>query len=83
MRSRLPRSNTGYMAFPLYAVASFETPRPSGTRVLGVRLAGPGGERWSTVGIGETLGEALAWARESAPSGTSWLVSGWAELYGD
>jgi len=68
------------MAFPLQAVELFEAPS---TRVLGVRLAGPGGERWSAVGIGQTLDEALAWARESAPAGTSWLVSGWSELYGD
>ena len=71
------------MPLPAHAVAAVETPRPSATRVLGVRLAGPGGERWSAIGVGETLEEALAWARESAPSGTSWLVSGWSDLYGD
>jgi hypothetical protein len=52
-------------------------------RVLAVKLAGPRGERWSAVGVGESVEAALAWARESAPSGTSWLIAGWVDLYGD
>jgi hypothetical protein len=51
--------------------------------VLAVKLAGPRGERWSAIGVGNTVEAALAWARESAPSGTSWLVGGWTDLYGD
>jgi hypothetical protein len=52
-------------------------------RVLAVKLAGPRGERWSAVGVGETLESALTWARDSAPSGTSWLIGSWVDLYGD
>jgi hypothetical protein len=55
----------------------------AGTRVLAVKLAGPRGERWSAVGVGETVKDALAWARDSAPSGTSWLIGSWVDLYGD
>jgi len=48
-----------------------------------VKLAGPRGERWAAVGIGETVEAALTWARDSAPGGTSWLIGSWVDLYGD
>jgi hypothetical protein len=51
--------------------------------VLDVSLVGANGERWRAVGLGETDTDALTWARESAPEGTWWLVSGWADLFGD
>jgi hypothetical protein len=51
--------------------------------VLDVSLVGANGERWRAVGLGETVTDALTWARESAPEGTWWLVSGWADLFGD
>jgi hypothetical protein len=51
--------------------------------VLDVSLVGANGERWRTVGLGETVTAALTWARESAPEGTWWLVSDWADLFGD
>jgi hypothetical protein len=72
------------MSFPLpFNDESFWTAEPAGTRVLNVRFAGPGGERWTAVGVGATTAEALAWARASAPDGTRWLVGGWSDLYGD
>ena len=51
--------------------------------VLDVSLVGGNGERWHSVGLGETVADALTWARESAPAGTRWLVSGWSDLFGD
>lgn len=51
--------------------------------VLDVSLVGGNGERWRAVGLGETVGDALTWAREGAPTGTWWLVSDWSDLFGD
>jgi hypothetical protein len=51
--------------------------------VLFVRLEGRGGERWGTVGGGETLDDALAFAVACAPPATRWRVAGWTHLYGD
>jgi hypothetical protein len=53
------------------------------TVVLSVRLAGSDGERWDAIGIGSSHAEALTWALESAPAGTSWLVGSWRDTYGD
>ena len=41
------------------------------------------GERYSTIGIGGSVEDALAWARDSAPTGTRWLATAWSDLYGD
>ena len=50
---------------------------------LRVDLEGPDGERWTAIGGGETLGEALEFAVASAPSDTRWRVVGWVPLFGD
>jgi hypothetical protein len=70
------------MAFPLQ-LDLHAAPDPAGSYVLAVRLAGTRGERYSAVGVGETVEAALAWARESAPGGSRWLIAGWSDLYGD
>jgi hypothetical protein len=51
--------------------------------VLSVRLEGRGGKRWTTVGGGQTLDDALAFAVASAPTETRWRVAGWNHLYGN
>jgi len=56
---------------------------PSPASVLAVTFSGPGGERYSTIGIGGSVEDALAWARDSAPTGTRWLATAWSDLYGD
>ena len=56
---------------------------PSPAYVLAVTFSGPGGERYSTIGIGGSVEDALAWARDSAPTGTRWLATAWSDLYGD
>ena len=53
------------------------------TDALKVELMGKDGERWTAVGGGETLGDALEFAVASAPSDTRWCVVAWAPLYGD
>jgi hypothetical protein len=50
---------------------------------LQVTLEGPRGERWTAVGGGETLGDALEFAVASAPTGVRWRVVDWAPVYGD
>ena len=72
-----------------HALHSYEgsfdpSPRdPSPAYVLEVTFSGPGGERYSTIGVGCSVEDALAWARESAPAGTPWLATSWSDLYGD
>ena len=63
--------------------AARDVARRVGPLVLFVSLDGPGGERWSAVGGGDTLDGALAFALASAPAGTRWRVAGSNDLYGD
>ena len=51
--------------------------------VLDVELEGPGRERWTAVGVGRTLDDALAFARDSVPDGPGWKVVRWNDLYGE
>ena len=41
------------------------------------------GQRWSAVGGGDTLADAIRFARDSCPSGRDWHPVGWDDLYGD
>ena len=51
--------------------------------VVTVELEASNGDRWSAIGGGRELGEAIGFARESAPAGRDWRVVGVADLYGD
>jgi hypothetical protein len=53
------------------------------TDALRVRLEGPAGESWTSVGGGATVGDALAFAVASAPADTLWRIVGWSSVYGD
>ena len=48
-----------------------------------VEFASPDGGTWQAIGGGDTLGDAIAFARESCPTGTTWEPAGWNDLYGD
>jgi hypothetical protein len=51
-------------------------------RILRVEFeAGP--ERWSAIGGGGSVDEAIAFARESLPTGCRWRAVCWSDLYGD
>ena len=50
---------------------------------LRVDLEGPRGERWSAIGGGPSVGDALAFAVASSPADTAWRIVGWSPLYGD
>ena len=51
--------------------------------VLMVDLVSSDGRSWWAVGVGDSLAEALAFARESCPTGATWRASRWNDLYGD
>ena len=53
------------------------------TDALNVELEGPDGERWTAIGGGESLADALEFAVASAPTDTRWCVVGWSSLFGD
>ena len=50
--------------------------------VLRVDFDRPDGERWSALGGGRTLAEALGDARSGLPGGR-WQLAGYAEVYGE
>jgi|tagenome__1003787_1003787.scaffolds.fasta_scaffold20938851_2 hypothetical protein len=51
--------------------------------VLTVRFRSPDGRCWNAIGGGDTLADAIEWARESCPHGTTWQALGWEDRYGD
>ncbi len=51
--------------------------------LLTVEFDAPTGERWSSLGAGRTLGEAIEVAREALPLGIVWDVARWRPLYGE
>jgi hypothetical protein len=72
------------MGQPLRSFAELPEPndRPE-WHLLAVLLVGASGERWHAIGLGETVDDALTWARQSAPTETRWLVADWSDLFGD
>ena len=51
--------------------------------VVMVELEAANGRRWSAVGGGDTIDEAVDVARRSAPEGDDWRVVRVEDLYGD
>ena len=49
--------------------------------VLTVELTEPRGRRWAALGGGDTIAEAIAFARDSAPEGRAWEPVSWTEVY--
>jgi hypothetical protein len=62
--------------------AALPEPCTDGQLVLDVRFVSTSGGRWQAVGVGCTVGEAIAVARGSLPDGT-WVAVSWDDLYGD
>jgi hypothetical protein len=50
--------------------------------VLAVEFESPNGARWSAIGGGSTVAEALGSAGEALPAGR-WTPVAWNDLYGD
>jgi hypothetical protein len=57
-------------------------PVASSCEVLSVTFASPDGRRWTAIGGGETVEDAIAFAHESCPAGADWRAVGISELYG-
>ena len=55
----------------------------SAPTVLMVDLTSSDGRTWWAVGVGNTVGEALAFAQDSCPADTTWQPTRWSDLYGD
>ena len=51
--------------------------------VLTVEFESNSGERWSAVGGGASIGDAIAFARESAPDDRYWRAIKLTDVYGD
>ena len=58
-------------------------PAMQAQQILSVEFRSPDGRSWKAIGGGDTLAEAIEWARESCPHGTTWESVGWEDLYGD
>lgn len=56
---------------------------PETQAIIVVQFRGPGGEEWSAVGGGDTVEEAIAFARDSCPPGVLWQPDSWQDLYGE
>jgi hypothetical protein len=48
-----------------------------------VRFEAPSGETWTAIGGGDTLEDALEFARDSCPEGPDWRVVSWNDVYGE
>ena len=76
------------MALPAMKPAGTVIPFPStesgrAQHILMVELAAPGGRTWHAIGGGDTLADALAFARDSCPTDATWHPVSWNDLYGD
>ena len=51
--------------------------------ILMVEFASPDGHSWQAIGGGRTVHDAIAFAHESCPAGTTWQPLRWNDVYGD
>jgi hypothetical protein len=57
--------------------------RSGGQEIRRLDFEAAGGRRWSAIGGGASLAEAVAFARESLPLGVEWRLVRSAPLFGD
>jgi len=67
----------------IHLAATNPEPEPRGQRVLRIDFESPSGRRWSAIGGGASIEEAIAFAREAAPTGHYWRVIRISDVYGD
>jgi hypothetical protein len=70
-------------AFETVVAATGERTEAPEQHVLAVDFRSPDGRLWHAIGGGATVAAAISWARESCPSGATWNVDGWSDLYGE
>ena len=51
--------------------------------ILMVEFTSPDGRAWQAIGGGDTLADAIDFARDSCPTHTTWQPLRWDDLYGD
>jgi hypothetical protein len=51
-------------------------------QTLMVAFTSPDGRTWEAIGGGDTLADAITFAQDSCPTGTTWQPSHWNDLYG-
>jgi hypothetical protein len=73
-----PTSRRRLRGFP-----SADTARIPEQVVLMVDFTSLEGRKWSAVGVGDNLADAIAFARDSCPSDATWRPLDWNDLYGD
>jgi hypothetical protein len=67
----------------IHLAASNPQPEYGGQLVLRIDFESPSGRRWSAIGGGGNIAEAIAFAREAAPTGHYWRVIRVSNVYGD
>jgi len=58
-------------------------PSSPAQRIFSVEFRSPHGGSWRAIGGGDTPAEAILWAPESCPLGTTWEPVASEELYGE
>lgn len=72
------------VAAPATTVIPFPSTRAAGRQhLVTVDFTSPDGGVWQAVGGGDTLADAIAFARDSCPTHTTWQPTRWNDLYGD
>jgi hypothetical protein len=64
-------------------VIPFPSTQAAARYVLVVDFSSPDGRACQAIGGGDTFADAVAFARDSCPAGTTWQPVAWNDLYGD
>jgi hypothetical protein len=83
---RFRRANTTHLKQARSTAPKRTAPSTAATPnqvVLKVDFVSPEGRAWWAVGLGDTVAEAVAFARDSCPTDTTWQPTRWNHLYGD
>jgi hypothetical protein len=71
-----PTTNAKLMRLPTAPAAPEQ-------RILSVEFRSPDGRHWHAIGGGDTVAEAIIFARESCPNDATWDIVGWEDLFAD
>ena len=78
------RKPAPWLAVPAGTVIPFpSTESAHRQHILMVEFTSPDGRIWQAIGGGDTLADAIAFARESCPNDATWQAIGWNDSYGD
>ena len=78
------RGPAARLTVPAGRVNPFPSTQPShGQHILMVEFTSPDGRTSQAIGGGDTLADAIAFARDSCPTDATWHPVSWNDLYGD